>query len=208
MPVSSSAYASGTEGISLMRYFISGIAATLLAGTEIAAIMWFVVFPRLDWGAGRRPGAIEQRMAISILERWIRRNTNHSTNPLPPTPENLKAARTEYEEHCAVCHGLDGSGCNRFEVDFYPPVANLIAEVQMFSDSEIYFIVAEGIRNTAMPAFRKTHSPEDIWRTVLWVRHLVSLTPGEKAEIEKEVQHATMEHEITMEPGTNIQPGQ
>jgi mono/diheme cytochrome c family protein len=80
-------------------------------------------------------------------------------------------------------------------------VAKLTGGVQKLSDSEIYFIVAEGIRNTAMPAFKKTHSPEDIWRAVLWVRHLANLTTSEKAEIEQEVRHAAMKHELTMEHG-------
>jgi mono/diheme cytochrome c family protein len=80
-------------------------------------------------------------------------------------------------------------------------VAKLTGAVQKLSESEIYFIVAEGIRNTAMPSFRKTHSSEDIWRAVLWVRHLANLTPGEKAEIEQEVQHAAMKHEKTRKHG-------
>jgi mono/diheme cytochrome c family protein len=40
------------------------------------------------------------------------------------------------------------------------------------SDSELYFIVANGIRNTAMPAFGAAHSPDDMWLAILWVRHL------------------------------------
>jgi hypothetical protein len=71
-------------------------------------------------------------------------------------------------------------------------VAKLTGGVQKLSDSEIYFIVAHGIRNTAMPAFGKAHSSNDMWRAVLWVRHLGNLTAAEKAEIEREVQHATM----------------
>jgi hypothetical protein len=98
----------------------------------------------------------------------------------------------------------DGSGHNRFEAEFNPPVAKLTGGVQKFSDSEIYFIVAHGIRYTAMPAFGKTHSSDDMWRAVLWVRHLGNLTVAEKAEIEQEVQHATMKHEMTMEHGMGI----
>ncbi len=83
-------------------------------------------------------------------------------------------------------------------------MAKLTRGVQKFSDAEIYFIVANGIRNTAMPAFGKAHSPDDMWRAVLWVRHLGNLTVAEKAEIEQEVQHATMKHEMTTEHGMGI----
>lgn len=60
-----------------------------------------------------------------------------SANSLSPAPENLKTTRTEYEEHRAVCHGLDGSGRNRFEAEICPPVAKLTGGVQKLSDAEI-----------------------------------------------------------------------
>ena len=55
--------------------------------------------------------------------------------------------RHDPEAHCAACHGLDGSGRNQFEAEFNPPVAKLTGGVQKLSDSEIYFIIAHGIRN-------------------------------------------------------------
>jgi mono/diheme cytochrome c family protein len=186
-----------------MRNFTAGIFAALTGAAGLGAIAWIVVLPRIDWGASNPPGAVEQALARNVLGRWIHRSARTATNPFAPTAENLKTARTQYEEHCAACHGLDGSGRNRLEADFFPLVAKLTGGIQKFSDSEIYFIVAEGIRNTAMPAFGKAHSPDDMWRAVLWVRHLANLTRAEKAEIEQEVQHATMKHESTMEHGTD-----
>jgi mono/diheme cytochrome c family protein len=182
-----------------MRNFIAWVIAIVIGAGLAGAILWIAVLPRLDWSASKPPGAVEQALARIVLGRWVRRNSDSGTNPLSPTRENLKAARTEYEEHCAACHGLDGSGHNRFEAAFYPPVAKLTAEVQRLSDSELYFIVANGIRNTAMPAFANTHSHVDLWRAVLWVRHLANLTRDEKAAIEQEVQGATENHEKTMQ---------
>jgi hypothetical protein len=71
-------------------------------------------------------------------------------------------------------------GRNHFEADFYPPLARLTGGVQKLSDSELYLIVAHGSPTTAMPAFAKAHSHDDSWRAVLWVRHLVNLSSGEK----------------------------
>jgi mono/diheme cytochrome c family protein len=184
-----------------MRNFIAGVVAAVISASLLSAIIWTALLPRLDWSASKPPSVIEQAVAQNVLGRWVRRNADSSTNPLSPTPETLKAARTEYEAHCAVCHALDGSGHNHFEAVFYPPVAKLTGGVQRLSDSELYFIVANGIRNTAMPAFAKAHSHDDMWRAVLWVRHLANLTPDEKAAIEKDVQSATKEHEKTMEQG-------
>jgi mono/diheme cytochrome c family protein len=188
-----------------MRNFIAGIFVALVGEAALGAIAWIVVLPRLDWGASNPPGAVEQALARIILGRWIDRNASIAINPLAATVENLKAARTEYEAHCAACHGLDGSGRNQFEAEFSPPVAKLTGGIQSLSDSEVYFIVTHGIRNTAMPAFGKAHSSDDMWRAVLWVRHLANLTAAEKAKIQQEVQHATMKHEMTMEHGTGAE---
>lgn len=184
-----------------MRNFIAGIITTVVGAGLAGVMIWIAVLPRLDWSATKSSGAIEQALARNVLRRWVCSNADSRTNPLSPTPENLKAARTEFAAHCASCHALDGSGRNRFEADFSPPVAKLTGGVQKLSDAEIYFIVAHGIRNTAMPAFGKVHSPDDMWRAVLWMRHLASLTPDEKAAIERHVQSATMRHEMTMEHG-------
>lgn len=165
-----------------MRLFIGGIVATLAAGAVVVATIWFLVLPRLDWGAANPPGAVEEALAHNVLGRWIHRGAQPKTNPLAPTAENLSSAKSEFEEHCVPCHALDGSARNQFEADFYPPVMKLTGDVQKLSDGDIYFIVAHGIRYTAMPAFGKTHSPADIWRLVLWVRHLGNLTPAEKPQ--------------------------
>ena len=181
-----------------MRDFIAGILTALSAAALVGAITWIAVLPRLDWSAGQPSGVIEQTLARNILVRWVRRSADSKRNPLLPTEENLSSARKEYEEHCAACHGLDGSGRNRFEAEFYPSVAKLTDGAQKFSDAQLYFIVANGIRNTAMPAFEKNHSPKDIWRSVLWTRHLANLLPAEKTAIESQMNGTIEEHEKTM----------
>jgi mono/diheme cytochrome c family protein len=181
-----------------MRHFLQGVLVTLAAAATAMAVIWFIVLPRFDWGANQDPGVVEEALANDSLRRWVRSRTDSSTNPFAPTAENLKAAEVEYKEHCAACHGLDGSGSNRFEAHFYPPVPKLTGDAQKLSDAEIYFIIANGIAYTAMPAFGRNHSTDDIWRLVLWVRHLGNLSPQEKADITREMQGQGEEHEKTM----------
>lgn len=192
-----------------MRNFIAGVLASLSGAVMIGVIFYFLIMPRLDWSAAQEPGRVEKILAQHALQSWIKRNAPAQANPISPTAESLKSAKAEYQEHCAACHGLDGSAKNRFEAEFYPRVPKLTAvQIQKLSDGEIYFIVANGIRNTAMPAFGKTHSAEDMWKTVLWVRHLARLSPEEKAAIKKQMQGGTEEHEKTMEHGASPQEQQ
>lgn len=170
-----------------MRWFLAGIAATLVGGAVVAALIYFLVLPRLDWGADQEPPKIEEELVEPVIDGWVARHAGSETNPLPASPENLKEAHEEFEEHCAACHGIDGSGRNRFGAEFYPPVPKLTGDTQELSDGQLYFIVKKGFASTGMPAFGANHSSEDIWRMVLWVRHLGTLTAAEKSALEKEV---------------------
>jgi mono/diheme cytochrome c family protein len=123
--------------------------------------------PWVDWGAAQQPGAIENTLASKTIARWIAHNAPATMNPMPPTADNLESGRDEYNEHCAACHGLDGSGRDQFEADFFPRVPRLTGNARNLSDAEFYFVISHGIRNTAMPSFGSHHSPEEIWKTFL-----------------------------------------
>lgn len=181
----------------------------ILIGALIAALMMiFLILPSINWSATRKPGQIESRMADYITSNWVRRHAAKQTNPFRPTPENLRAGQGDFEEHCSTCHGLDGSGENRFEADFYPPVVKLTDDAQKWSDGELYFIIANGISMTGMPGFGKSHDPKEIWGMVLWVRHLAQLSPPEKEALESRAHMSAEQHQKMMEEShpEQIQP--
>lgn len=159
----------------------------LLLIAIVAGLFIEVVAPRMNWSAAAEPGEVEEWLADRIIGGWITRNASTEKNPLAASAENLKDGQNDYKEHCAGCHGLDGNGRNRVGADFYPPIPKLTEDAQQMSDGEIYFIVAKGIRYSAMPAFEAHHKPDEIWRIVLWTRHLGHLSPEEKTAIQAEM---------------------
>ena len=167
-----------------------------VAVASLAALIFAA--PRFDWSATAKPGPLETTLAQYLVGRWIKRNSSSQSNPVAATPESLRLGREDFDAHCASCHGLDGSGRNQFEADFYPPVPKLAETPDQLSDAEIYFIIAHGISLSGMPGFAARHRPEEIWRIVLWVRHLGRLSPQEKAAIEAKMSDKTKEHEDVM----------
>jgi mono/diheme cytochrome c family protein len=184
-----------------MRAFLARTIEILIVSALLAAMVWTAVMPRIDWSAVRQPGILEKALAKSVIGRWINYNATKAANPIPPTAENLKAGQNEYEEHCATGHGLDGNGSNRFHADFNPPVPKLTGEIQKLSDAELYFVIAHGIRMTAMPAFAAHHSPDEIWRTIVWIRHLPKLGSVERKEIEEQTSDQERHHQEVMKQG-------
>lgn len=131
-------------------------------------------------------------MEISVA-RFVRhlatpRYFLHSSNPVPATPEILREARRHFADHCATCHGNDGSGKTHMGPNFYPPVPDLRSSaIQTMSDGEIFYIIHYGIRFTGMPAWG-TGLPgqdQDSWKLVHFIRHLPRITPEEISDMKQ-----------------------
>ena len=128
-------------------------------------------FLQENWGADETPGAVETFLANLFL-RQTRQLQDDLQNPFPPAEENLQAGRELYDQQCAFCHGQDGRGQGQTGIQFYPPVPSLAdPEIEM-TDAQIHFVVTKGIRYTAMPSFAKVFTSDEIWKIVLWTRHL------------------------------------
>jgi mono/diheme cytochrome c family protein len=160
------------------------LAAAVIGVVAAVILLLFLVMPRMQWNATARPSATERWVARYVLGKWVRSNAPSETNPIPPTAENLQEGEHEYDEHCAVCHGLDGNAENRIGGDFYPPVPRLSKGATFLSDGQLHFIVSNGIRMTAMPGFATRHSSDELWKIILWVRHFPNLTAQEHATIQ------------------------
>jgi len=129
------------------------------------------------------------------MEAFLARNARHlatpssaraMVNPLQPTPENLRDARLHFADHCAVCHGNDGSGETMMGRGMYPKPPDMrTAETQKLSDGELFWIVENGVRFTGMPAFGGHGSADDSWKLVLFIRHLPQLGAEERMEMQR-----------------------
>src|SRR5579885_510109 len=153
-------------------------AASKVALFVIAAIIVFalVSFLRENWSANESPGIIETVLAKWALNR-ARSSEADARNPFAPTPENLDDGKAAYEKQCAFCHGSDGKGQSETGIQFYPPVPPLAGGQHELTDGQISSIISQGIRYTAMPSFTRALPPDEIWKVVLWVRHLQSQQP-------------------------------
>ena len=168
----------------MVKKGVMRLLAVMAGGVALGFLVLFVVAPNLNWSAAARPRAIEKSLAGLVLRRWIQRHAAVQNNPLPASAQNLKAGQREFGEHCAVCHGADGSAHDWLGADFYPPIARLQKGAPGWSDGELFFIITNGIRYTAMPGFGSRHSATTIWQIILWLRHLPHLSAAEKAQIQ------------------------
>ena len=135
------------------------------------------------------PSALEVFIARHLRHVAIPADTRGMTNPVADSPEVQREARLHFADHCAICHGNDGSGDTAIGRGLYPKPPDLRQHhTQELSDGEIYWIIENGVRLTGMPAFggNKEHGAgDDSWKLVRFIRHLPKLTTEERIEMEQ-----------------------
>jgi mono/diheme cytochrome c family protein len=138
---------------------------------------------------------LSARATPTLLETMMARDARHLAipatarallNPLPASQENLRDARLHFADHCATCHGNDGSGDTMFGKGLYPKPPDLrLPDTQKLSDGELFWVIENGVRFTGMPAFSSPGSENDSWKLVDFIRRLPQLTAEERLEMER-----------------------
>ncbi|HEY1422439.1 MAG TPA: c-type cytochrome [Candidatus Acidoferrum sp.] len=140
--------------------------------------------------ARAQPSALETAIARSARKMAAPSGAHNTKNLIADSPELQREARLHFADHCAICHGNDGSGDTMIGRGQYPKPPDLrAAETQNLSDGDIFWIIENGVRLTGMPAFGGNvgdHMDTDAsWKLVRFIRHLPSLTVEERLEMEK-----------------------
>ncbi len=157
------------------------IAVCLLVGFVYLAL----AVARHGFSAKEKPSRLEEFVARHARKIATPAGARGLNNPYPATPESLRAARAHWVDHCASCHGLDGSGNTTLGRNLYPKAPDMRdAATQGLSDGELYYVISNGVRFTGMPAWGSEHSPEETWQWVSFVRRLPHLTPDELKAME------------------------
>jgi mono/diheme cytochrome c family protein len=129
---------------------------------------------RFNLTALEEPGRLETLVADKgrhfLIDRASRRG-------IPSPPADIKASIASgsvlYGLECGMCHGPDGHAQTPMGKWMYPRAADLTsADVQRYSDDELFWIIQNGIRLSGMPAFGKVESEQHRGNLVHYVRTL------------------------------------
>jgi len=159
----------------------------LLVLVLVAGIVVVVMASILHNGLSARatPTMIERMIARNARRLAIPASAQALKNPVTPSTESLQEARMHFADHCATCHGNDGSGDTMIGRGLYPKPPDLRQpETQKLSDGELFWVIENGVRFTGMPAFSSPGMQEESWKLVHFIRHLPQLTEEERLEME------------------------
>jgi hypothetical protein len=167
------------------RWFLLG--AVSLAAIALAAAA-LVLRDARGFSASEPPTGLERWIARTARSSAMPADARDRKNPVANNREVLAEARAHWADHCATCHANDGSGDTQMGKRTYPPAPDMrLPETQRMTDGELFYIIQNGIRLSAMPAWGGggDHDAQDSWKLVHFIRHLPQLTAQEKSEMEK-----------------------
>jgi mono/diheme cytochrome c family protein len=127
-----------------------------------------------------------------------------------PDPPPIDTAMVEhgfehYRAMCVDCHGAPGVDRGEFGQGMTPTPPDLSEEAGEWSDRELFWITKNGIKLAGMPAFGPTHSDEEIWGLVAFLRELEGMT-AERYE-DWEARFAPAEGDTATSSGHSHEPG-
>ena len=151
--------------------------------------------------AHKKPSTVETALANMAKDIVIPIETDDLKNPLPNNPPVVSQGREIYLQSCAICHGTDGHGQTNVGQGMYPPVMDLTSpHVQHWNDSQMFWIIENGVRLTGMPSWKGTISPDDTWKLVTFIHALPELNSAE-------AERATAQASSTKSPAQMIAYG-
>lgn len=166
----------------LIRLFVWLLALVGLGAA--GAGLWFM---KDGIGTQTAPSALEVSAARRLRSLAIPRAAAARANPEPAAPAALADGLAHFADHCASCHGNDGSGDTPMGRTLYPRAPDMrLPATQSLSDGTLFYIIENGVRLTGMPAWGTgTEDGErSSWRLVQFIRHLPALTEDELLEME------------------------
>ena len=137
--------------------------------------------------ARSQPGVLETRTAHVLRDMAISLRVRGVTNPVPVSDAVIAEGMEHFADHCAVCHGNDGSGDTEMGRGLYPrPPDMRLPATQNLADAELFYIIENGVRLTGMPGWGTGTKEGEIssWHLVHFVRHLPKLRDAELAHME------------------------
>lgn len=132
--------------------------------------------------ARAQPGRLETVIARSARHLAIPSDARDRSNPVPANEEVFRSGLAHFADHCAMCHGNDGSGGTEMGRGLYPKPPDMrLAATQELTDGELFYLIENGVPLTGMPGWGTGTSDGETasWHLVRFIRRLPKLTEEE-----------------------------
>ncbi len=152
---------------------------TVLLSGQVKEVAAGDALPRVQsmGGSVQRVSGIcpQKRKTQKAPSRYLKKK-----NPVPSTKKNLAAGKRLFDKDarptaCRLCHGARGNGNGSLARRLDPPPRNFTCSEVMsdLPDGQLFWVIQNGSRGTAMPAHKSTLKPDEIWQLILFIKQFL-----------------------------------
>ncbi|SFG11305.1 Cytochrome c2 [Duganella sp. CF458] len=124
----------------------------------------------------------------TLIERGMQQSVRfHARGIVAPKAPAGALARggALFRQHCEQCHGGPGKAMGVIGLSMQPVPGPLVDAARRWKAREMYWITANGIKMSGMPAWRFHLDEQEIWDVVAFLGALPAMTAADYALIEK-----------------------
>lgn len=159
---------------------VSALAGILSVGI-IAAIGAALVVANgwFDISASTPHSRIASWLLHTTMIHSVQLRSKQSPAPVQFSDAQVAEGFKQYDSHCVMCHGGPGVSRSRWVMGINPPPPYIIDAARRWTPQELHFIIANGVKMTAMPSWKLSLSQEQITSLVAFLEKLPDISPAQ-----------------------------
>ena len=161
-----------------MLKIAAGAIGLLFALVAIAGLI-FIYSGIYDIAATTAHSDFTHRVIRTVMEHSIKRQARDIQVPELDDPGKVHAGFKNFHAMCVTCHGAPGAESSEISKGLYPEAPNLAVAAKAWTPAELYVIIKHGIKMSGMPAWEPTHSGDEIWTMVAFLKVLPTMPTAE-----------------------------
>ncbi|MEJ5263047.1 MAG: cytochrome c [Ignavibacterium sp.] len=164
--------------------FVSGVVITLVV--LLAAFLIFIYSGWYDVSAMNEESRMMKWIFNTTKNNSVESRIENISVPELNDSSMIKEGFEHYNEMCVSCHSAPGKEEPELSKGLNPPAPYLVDEAKETDARELFWVTKNGIRMTGMPAWGKTHTDEQIWNIVAFMKKLPDMSAEDYEKMENE----------------------
>jgi mono/diheme cytochrome c family protein len=160
----------------LKLVLITGLIGLALIPIAVTAFVQSGIY---DVAASKRHTKFTEWITHDTMVHSVRKQARVIVPPPMTSAAQLRAGFCSYEAHCVACHGAAAVPRQPWVSGFEPQPPYLLDVTQRFTPSELFWIVRNGIKMTAMPAWQDTMPERETWDVVAFLETMPKMNSSD-----------------------------
>jgi mono/diheme cytochrome c family protein len=135
----------------------------------------------INVGANVQDNALSNWLLTTAMQKSVKHHAQKLTTSVPELGDHslIIIGAENYDAMCADCHIPPGRPISPLAKGLNPTPPDLRKSSVNMTTKELFWVTKNGVRMTGMPAWGLTHSDDEIWSVVAFIKTLPNLGPDE-----------------------------